>query len=136
LKFARQLPVGPHFADFACREAALIVELDGSQHAWSMDDHRRTARLNREGYSVLRFWNEEVVRDRDAVIEAIRSTIAGNPSPDWRFAPATLSPRGRGTRRAKAALSSRVAKSARLVRSEDIAEPFLSPSGRGWPKAG
>ena len=105
-KFVRQLSVGPYFADLACREAMLIVELDGSQHLDSVSDRWRTARLNAEGYSVLRFWNHEVLQDRDGVCDAIRQTIAGNPSPDWRFAPATLSPTGRGTRGARAARAS------------------------------
>lgn len=105
-KFVRQLPVGPYFADLACREVGLIVELDGSQHIDSAYDAGRTARLNAEGYGVLRFWNYEVEQDRDAVCNAIRLTIAGTPSPDWRFAPATLSPTGRGTRGAHAASAS------------------------------
>ncbi|MBK1795267.1 DUF559 domain-containing protein [Devosia sp. WQ 349] len=104
-KFVRQLPVGPFIVDFACRSAALIVELDGGQHADSESDLRRTAYLNTEGYSVLRFWNSEVMAERDAVLGAILRVIEGFPSPDLRFAPATLSPLGRGQigRRASAA---------------------------------
>jgi very-short-patch-repair endonuclease len=103
LKFVRQAPIGPYFADFLCAEAGLIVELDGGQHADSSADLRRTAFLNHEGYSVLRFWNNEVNSNRDAVLQAILDTVAGNPSPDLRFAQATLSPTGRGTRGARAA---------------------------------
>jgi very-short-patch-repair endonuclease len=97
-KFVGQLPVSPYFADFACRELALIVEADGSQHAGSLYDEARTRYLNAEGYSVLRFWNNEVLENPKGVHTAITLTIAGNPSPDWRFAPADLSPEGRGVR--------------------------------------
>ena len=111
-KFVRQLPVGPYFADLACREVGLIVELDGSQHIASAYDAERTSLLNAEGYSVLRFWNYEVEQDRNGVCAAILLTIAGRPSPDWRFAPATLSPTGRGTRGARAASASLAARKA------------------------
>jgi very-short-patch-repair endonuclease len=103
LKFVRQAPVGPYFVDFLCAEAGLIVELDGGQHAESTTDVTRTAFLNREGYSVLRFWNNDVNSNRDAVLQAILDTVAGHPSPDLRFAQAILSPTGRGTRGARAA---------------------------------
>ncbi|TKT80210.1 DUF559 domain-containing protein [Aquamicrobium sp. LC103] len=95
-KFSRQMPVGPYFADFLCREYRLIVEIDGSQHALSSHDARRTRYLTTNGYSVLRFWNEEVLRERRAVLETVLAALEGrlSPSPDLRFAPATLSPRG------------------------------------------
>jgi very-short-patch-repair endonuclease len=101
-KFVRQLPVGPYVADFACREAALIVELDGSQHLDSPRDEVRTQALTAEGYSVLRFWNTDVLGNPDSVAVSILAAIAGHPSPGLRFAPATLSPEGRGTRGASA----------------------------------
>ncbi|MBO9590364.1 endonuclease domain-containing protein [Devosia sp.] len=105
-KFVRQFPVGPYIADFACREAALIVELDGGQHADNANDFIRTKYLNAQGYGVLRFWNGDVLQNRDAVMWAIQSTIEGSPSPDLRFAPATLSPMGRGIRGVRAVASS------------------------------
>jgi very-short-patch-repair endonuclease len=94
LKFVRQFPVGPCFADFVCREMALIVELDGGQHEDNAGDVKRTAFLNAEGYSVLRFWNNEVLDNRDGVVSTILRVIEGSPSPDLRFAPATLSREG------------------------------------------
>jgi very-short-patch-repair endonuclease len=115
LKFVRQMPVGPYFADFACREVALIVELDGGQHAESDRDIRRTSFLLSQGYSVLRFWNNDVMCNRDGVLETIRAVIAGNPSPDLRYAQATLSPTGRGirgVRAASAALTARLSNEA------------------------
>jgi very-short-patch-repair endonuclease len=99
LKFVRQYPVGPYIADFACRERMLIIELDGSQHAEdeAAYDRRRTARLNREGYSVLRFWNIEVLKELGGVRELLHAVANGHrPSPGWRYSPATLSPSGRG----------------------------------------
>jgi very-short-patch-repair endonuclease len=98
-KFARQIPFGPYVADFVCREQKLVVEVDGSQHAQPGLDQARDAFLHGHGYSVLRFWNDEVLREREAVLETILSALEGrlSPSPDLRFASATLSPRGEGT---------------------------------------
>ena len=112
-KFVRQLPIGPYVADFVCRDRALIVELDGGQHNGSVSDRMRTARLNAEGYSVLRFWNNEVLQNTAGVREAIRLTLAGTPSPDWCFAPADLSLTGRGTRGENAAAGAKAAIAAR-----------------------
>ena len=103
LKFTRQVPIGPYFVDFLCAEAGLVVELDGGQHSENASDTARTSYLNREGYAVLRFWNNEVNSNRAAVLQAILDTVAGHPSPDLRFAQATLSPTGRGTRGERAA---------------------------------
>ena len=83
--------------DFACRERMLVVEIDGSQHAESARDEAWTALLNAEGYSVLRFWNDEVLADLTAVYDLLRAVAEGKRlSPGWRFSPATLSPAGRG----------------------------------------
>jgi very-short-patch-repair endonuclease len=95
-KFVRQYPIGPYVADFACRDAMLVVELDGGQHAESASDEKRTTYLNIQGYSVPRFWNNEVLSNREGCWRIIQSVLQGNPSPDLRFAPATLSPEGRG----------------------------------------
>src|SRR4051812_19555586 len=70
-KFVRQVPLGPYVVDFLCRSERLVIELDGEQHAESADDARRTAWLNGEGYSVLRFWNHEALREREAVLDCI-----------------------------------------------------------------
>ena len=70
-KFTRQLPIGPYFADLACRKARLIVELDGSHHIDSSRDEKRTEFLEAEGWQVLRFWNSEVSENPDGVAEAI-----------------------------------------------------------------
>ena len=70
-KFARQYAIGPYVTDFACREKALVVELDGAQHAENKRDVERTRYINRAGFSVIRFWNDEVLRQRDDVLETI-----------------------------------------------------------------
>jgi very-short-patch-repair endonuclease len=75
-KFTRQLPVGPYVADFACREARLIVELDGGQHAESARDVRRDGLLTQEGWTVIRIWNNEVNDNPEGVVEAIMSRAA------------------------------------------------------------
>jgi very-short-patch-repair endonuclease len=95
-KFSRQIPIGPYFADFICRETSLVVEIEGGQHSESPHDLVRTKFLNENGYSVLRFWNDEVLRERRAVLETVLAALEGRlaPSPGLRFAPATLSPRG------------------------------------------
>jgi very-short-patch-repair endonuclease len=76
VKFRRQHPVGGYVLDFACPELGLAVEVDGSQHAWQRQaDETRTAILERHGYTVLRFWNNEVSGNLDGVLEAISLAI-------------------------------------------------------------
>tara|TARA_B100000614_G_C14284973_1_gene385263 strand:- start:195 stop:587 length:393 start_codon:yes stop_codon:yes gene_type:complete len=91
-KFVRQYPIGPYIADFACREKALVVELDGAQHAENMRDAERTRFINRAGFSVIRFWNEEVLRERDDVLETIVAILEDRLTEACdvtRFSPAT-----------------------------------------------
>lgn len=102
-KFVRQLPIGPYVADLVCREAGLIIEVDGSQHSGSTRDDVRTAYLTQQGYSVLRVWNNEVLQNARDVADSILAALALHPSPGDRFATATLSPEGRGARGASAA---------------------------------
>ncbi|MGE3365198.1 MAG: endonuclease domain-containing protein [Rhizobiaceae bacterium] len=103
-KFVRQVPIGPYIVDFLCREHWLVIELDGAQHSESKYDTRRDGWLNSNGYSVLRFWNHEVLKERRAVLDTILAALEGRidaPSPGLRFAPATLSPPGRGGRQSR-----------------------------------
>lgn len=87
-KFRRQVPVGPYIADFLCFEAKLIVEVDAGQHSRSAKDESRTRYLETKGYRVIRFWNHEVLREREGVLDAIWRTLEpggnGVPSPDPR----------------------------------------------------
>jgi len=71
-KFRRQAPIGPYVVDFAAPVLKLIVELDGSQHALQQQyDAARTRYLHGCGYRVLRFGDDEALRQTDAVREAI-----------------------------------------------------------------
>lgn len=82
-KFRRQYPIAGFVADFACVEARLVIELDGSQHLEQVSrDEERTRRLAVNGYRVVRFWNDDVLLRTDAVVEEIaRHLIAGTASP-------------------------------------------------------
>ncbi|HEY5817804.1 MAG TPA: DUF559 domain-containing protein [Mesorhizobium sp.] len=103
-KFVRQVPLGPYIVDFLCREQMLVVELDGSQHSDSQYDARRDLWLTGQGYSVLRFWNHEVLQERRALLDTLLAALEGQidaPSPGLRFAQATLSPPGRGGRQSR-----------------------------------
>jgi very-short-patch-repair endonuclease len=83
-KFRRQQPIGPFIADFCCMEYRLVVELDGGHHANESEtsaDQRRTAFLAQRGYRVLRFWDHEVLRDVEAVLDSIVAAIK-SPHPD------------------------------------------------------
>lgn len=73
LKFRRQCPVGRYIVDFMCLTPKLAIELDGGQHADETDyDDRRDRWLRAQGFTVLRFWNHDVLRDTDVVLERIR----------------------------------------------------------------
>jgi len=75
-KFTRQLPIGPYIADFACRQARLVIELDGSQHVECARDVRRDAFLSQEGWTVLRIWNAELDANPEGVFRAITERAA------------------------------------------------------------
>ena len=78
LKFVRQLPVGPFVADFACREAALIIEVDGATHSTDEErvyDARRAAFIESEGWRVLRIQNDDVLHRLDDVLDTIVMSV-------------------------------------------------------------
>src|SRR5690242_91192 len=80
LKFRRQMPIKSYVVDFCCESARLIVELDGGQHAErSAEDAKRTVDLEAYGYLVLRFWNNDVLRNIDGVLETIVATASHVP---------------------------------------------------------
>jgi len=81
-KFRRQYPIAPYIVDFICVEKRLIVEIDGGQHATMTEiDNTRTEFLNARGYRVLRFWNNEVLQQLDAVLAKILDSLT-HPHPN------------------------------------------------------
>jgi very-short-patch-repair endonuclease len=100
LHFRRQAPIGIYIADFAWHAGKLIVELDGSQHADARVsyDAKPTDWLQSQGYRVLRFWNNDVLKSPRSVGEAILAASkhpTPNPSPQGGGEPAAAS--GNGT---------------------------------------
>lgn len=84
IKFRRQVVIDPYVADFACLEAKLIIEIDGSQHADSVRDQIRDAELKSRGFRVLRFWNDEVLRELDSVCDTITAYVRDTKLQPWR----------------------------------------------------
>jgi very-short-patch-repair endonuclease len=79
VKFRREYPVGPYFADFCSLEARLIIEVDGGQHDEPRQrrcDQERTRWLEGAGFRVIRFWDPEVLKETESVIDRIRSELS------------------------------------------------------------
>ena len=69
VNFRRQHAIGKYIPDFVCIEKKLIIELDGSQHLEQQEyDNERTKYLNSLGYKVIRFWNNDIMKNMDGVI--------------------------------------------------------------------
>jgi len=87
LKFKRQYPIGPYIVDFVCIEHALIIELDGGQHAVQINyDAKRDNFLRQQGFTVLRFWNNDVLANMEGALTVIMQhvnpdALSPNPSP-------------------------------------------------------
>jgi len=82
LKFRRQEQIVRFIADFVCFERGIIIEADGGQHAIEREkDEERTQWLNSQGFTVLRFWNNDILTNIEGVMEAIRSACVAAPSP-------------------------------------------------------
>lgn len=78
LKFKRQAPIGNYIADFVCFDARLIVEVDGGQHSSETSkDFERTGWLQSQGFKVLRFWNNDVLGNINAVMTVIWENAVG-----------------------------------------------------------
>ena len=81
-RFRRQVPIAGYIADFACLEAHVIVELDGGQHLEQQGyDEQRGSRLRAAGFRVLRFWDNDVLRETQSVVEAILAALVRSPHP-------------------------------------------------------
>jgi very-short-patch-repair endonuclease len=75
-KVRRQHPIGPYVVDFVFLEKKVIVELDGGQHqVRQVADKKRDSWLTREGYTVLRFWNNDVMKNREGILQTLRKHL-------------------------------------------------------------
>ena len=93
-KFRRQAPFDHYILDFVCFDARVVIEIDGGQHDERAEyDARRTAHLERCGFKVLRFWNNEVLGNFEGVMTVIDSHLRAD-----RDAPSPPTPLPRGER--------------------------------------
>jgi very-short-patch-repair endonuclease len=75
-KFRKQVWLGRYLIDFFCADAKLAIEVDGDSHAHQQDyDEQRTAWLSSEGFRVIRFSNDEVMRNLDGVVLAVQQSL-------------------------------------------------------------
>jgi very-short-patch-repair endonuclease len=82
LKFRRQQPIDNFIVDFVCLETRVVIEVDGGQHAAEKDkDNERDSYLDKNGFKVLRFWNNDVLQNIHGVLEMIRCNCTASPSP-------------------------------------------------------
>jgi very-short-patch-repair endonuclease len=105
-KFRRQQPIGRYVVDFVHFGARLIVEADGGQHNRSAADERRDTWLRAQGFTVMRFWNNEIMQNLAGVLETITAAVselstqavapARAPAPALAPSPPPLSREGRG----------------------------------------
>ena len=91
-KFRRQQPIGPYIVDFVHFGARLVVEADGGQHNGSERDPARDAWLRAQGFNVMRFWNNDILQNPEAVLSSVLDALE-SPSPPL---PRPLSREGRG----------------------------------------
>ena len=79
--FLRQRPIDKYIADFFCKELKLVIETDGISHTWENaeeNDRRRTVELEALGYHVIRFDDNDVMKNIVWVKEEIESWITNN----------------------------------------------------------
>jgi very-short-patch-repair endonuclease len=93
-KFRRQVPFDQYILDFVCFDAKLVIEVDGGQHDERAEyDARRSAHLEKSGFRVVRFWNNEVLQNLDGVLTMIELSLRADGE-----APSPLTPLPRGER--------------------------------------
>ena len=89
-RFFRQKVIAGAIVDFVCPQAKLVIELDGAQHdIRKRADELRTGDLNRAGYRVIRFWNQDISNNIDGVLETISQALRANTQPPLRGAKGT-----------------------------------------------
>jgi very-short-patch-repair endonuclease len=97
-KFRRQRPIGRYIVDFACIEALLVVEVDGSQHMEQpARDREREDYLASLGFRVLRFWDSDILTNLSGVRERIAGALRASEEPS----PKPLPPSGEGQKAAR-----------------------------------
>jgi very-short-patch-repair endonuclease len=100
VKFNRQAPIGKYVADFVCYDRKLIIEADGGQHADNAADQRRDDWFASQGFWVLRFWNNDILKNAQGVLEVISAALderaKKTPSPGSLRSPPSPT-RGEGT---------------------------------------
>jgi very-short-patch-repair endonuclease len=79
IKFRRQQPIGNYVVDFVCFEKKLVIEIDGGEHFERGRDKIRDQWFQEHGYKVLRFWNNDVLKNTDNVIQAIINEFSPSP---------------------------------------------------------
>jgi very-short-patch-repair endonuclease len=77
-KFRRQQPIDNYVVDFVCFEKRIVIEIDGGQHSLEKDAERNNY-LEKNGFKVLRFWNNEVLQNIDGVLEVIKNSCLYHP---------------------------------------------------------
>ena len=76
-KFRRQWPIGTYIVDFICLARQLVIELDGGQHAEAITyDEIRTRFLEAKGFRVIRFWNNDLLAEPEAVLQRIYEEVS------------------------------------------------------------
>ena len=81
-KFKRQFAIdNKYVVDFICLEKRLIIELDGGQHSENIGDLERTKYLKEQKFHVVRFWNNEIMKEIDACLEVVRQQLTATPHP-------------------------------------------------------
>jgi very-short-patch-repair endonuclease len=76
VKFRRQVPFKNYILDFVCFERKLVVEVDGGQHGNSETDRSRDAALRAEGFQIARYWNNDLLRNREGVLMDLLARLA------------------------------------------------------------
>ncbi len=89
-KFRRQFQIGNYIVDFVCLEKRLIIELDGGQHANNKKDLERNIFLKSKGYKIIRIWDNELLVNKESVLEMIQNVIDNSPPHPYPL------PKGRG----------------------------------------
>src|SRR5258708_437184 len=75
-KFRRQHPIGHCIVDFCCLQKRLVVEIDGQHHSTQKEeDKKRSNFLSEQGFTVIRFWNSEIKKQPEVVLDRIEKTL-------------------------------------------------------------